>query len=711
MPPKGTPQRLPPRRNNTKAALLEESPNLASAEDQEATDQSQNAIFDGDLAQSTASPAFENGDPPQTSTSASASTPSTSTRRPVQRLDSLRRRNQPLATLTSGSSESRPVGLKFQPKAATRRSKEEREAQGRAEDEKRQARLAATRENASSPVIRGAPFSRGAGRGGTDRAGRGWGMYRWQQQRSGVGQASGPLSGGPSRGQTLGKRKASRGGHQSVAASNLEPSISGSTVTNVKKESVSRTEKDRGVETSTRGPTRARESKVKHEDSGLISVSSDEGLDDLEGPRVNIEHINLISDEESDEDSAIKNGKCREKSIRPLGWNLKPIRIDRHEHVERAIGVSTEASSSTSAEIRKKAQERGQAEDSLLAPDDGEMHAIKTSQQKGKARTKDVEFVRDERRWKGVYRENDANEEDARIKQEPKDDDTIMDRDSPAFVETQQPVEIASVSSSAPSVTVAPEITQGKAISSEKAKRRAKLGSRESRPVLQTEEDRQEWARYEEDIMVLSEELGFMDTGSVPAPTSEGHETNVEAKGGVSAERKDRKEGLVYMFQLPPIIPNLIDPVKKETNLVAEKGQQLTISSSAAASSSKAPAHEASDVKLKTGGRGLPSMDDKITNAFMAGDADISQGAIGTLSVHESGRVVMSWGGANLEVGRGGGGELLQEVILAEMEKEHDSDIEMKDDNGHFATKSALAMGQLSGGFVVTPDWEAMFEG
>ncbi|KAL9579306.1 MAG: hypothetical protein Q9212_005182, partial [Teloschistes hypoglaucus] len=111
---------------------------------------------------------------------------------------------------------------------------------------------------------------------------------------------------------------------------------------------------------------------------------------------------------------------------------MRPIRIDRHEHVERTIGVNTDASSLTSAELRRRAKARGEAQGSLFLPDSSDPINDDARKPKGRKKGRDVEFLRDERRWQGVYQdEDDADDMPVRIKEEPKEqnDPMVIDDD------------------------------------------------------------------------------------------------------------------------------------------------------------------------------------------------------------------------------------------------------------------------------------------
>lgn len=82
-----------------------------------------------------------------------------------------------------------------------------------------------------------------------------------------------------------------------------------------------------------------------------VSSGSELGSDGGKRKKKNIERINLSSsDEEDDEDQCFfsenAKGKQRERTPHIPSNLLRPVRIQRQEHVERTVGVNTDASSS-----------------------------------------------------------------------------------------------------------------------------------------------------------------------------------------------------------------------------------------------------------------------------------------------------------------------------------------------------------------------------
>ncbi len=677
--PKAQPRRQPTRgaaKAQTEDTANEIPPNEAVAEDVDMTDEVSAASEEIPPEPTTPRLLLESTAKPVSPPAQKAAQP---TKRPVQRLTSLNSRSS-----ASGASGTRPAGsLKFQPKSFIRRSKEEREAQERAEAERRRARLAAAETSSSAATQRGGFNGRGAGRGSFS-----GGMNKWNSMRYSGGQASGHLGGG-----TVGEgARKKRPGLGSLFSGASTSTSKGSSTSRVKHEPTPKSERDKDgdvvmVATRTR-PT------VKKEESGLNYISSEEEFDSTGGPRVNIEHINLISDEDTEDD---KPKETRQKQPRRLGRDpkvhisgLKPVRIDRHEHIERAVGVNTEASSTTMAEFRRKAKERALAEGGLFLSEN-EAEITKIPKAKGKGKAKDVEFVKDERKWQGVWSDEEDIHSIPRIKEEPGDDiDPMMIDGAESRALTASDVAKIAHQLSSPKTSRKVE----KLPLRRKHKRRRTTRSRTQKPVLQTAEDRQEWARYQEDLYILTEELGPRTTTIPPVATgisTDAEEGDDKADTDTKNETKrDRKQGLVYLFQLPPIIPSLITPTEKEES-EAVAAKQLSPppakpEQQPSASSMPPPPGNPFSAPHKTHPKIKPDPDSKPTLTSTT-PISASLGKAGKITVLATGRVIATWGGVGIEVGRGGEGGILQEVVLWEV-----------------GMKGAEAMGQVAGGFVGVPE-------
>lgn len=228
--------------------------------------------------------------------------------RPVQRLQSLKSRkpsgsippaSRPPSAL--GGEQAKPV-MKYKPKAVMRRSKEERDAIEKREQERLNERL---REAAA--------IQRGRG----NRGGRG--AFRGRGGPMGMG-ANGPFGSGFG-GARRGRGGASGpGGYGGGARSRFRSGTSG----------------------------------------GSHGMDYDSDEDDDEGLRVSIDRIGLESEEDEDEDNSRQiKGKMPIRSRD----GLRPVRVTRLQHEERVISVNMESSTARTEEIRQKAEEAKVAEE------------------------------------------------------------------------------------------------------------------------------------------------------------------------------------------------------------------------------------------------------------------------------------------------------------------------------------------------------------
>lgn len=704
MPPKTQPRRQQPPRGAVRANAIEEPSEAASPGKSRGFDhEQQGASSAADVPERTIP---QDVAPTSSPASAAATTVGSLPRR---RLAPMRSRRGPGLGAAPEASDSRSAGLKYQPKSNVRRTKAEREAVEKAEAEKRQSRLAEAEVLTTSLSDRGGFH----GRGGRGLHGGGMGRFR-------SGEASGHL-GGSSISDGGRKKKNARGGGLFSRLS--IPSATTSTTDGssaLKKEPKVKPEKDKDGDVLMGTATSRRRQGVKEEEQGPTYISSDEEPDLTEGPRVNIEHINLISDEDTDTEKAEATSPDTDKDVereaKTPGWSLKPIRIDRHEHVERVVGINTDASSMTSAELRRRAKARGDAEGSLFLPDDDEAEILNSVKAKGKSKLKDVEFVRDERCWKGVYQEDEDKAIETTIKAEPTDNDDMMLIDEVADASVQAQSLAADSEAVAPKVAITevPEnanAEDAKLLEEKKSSQRNR--SRLIKPVLQTEEDRQEWARYEEDLRILGEELGSIKE-EAPLTQPLNVDGDLQASNYPPKFVKDKREGLVYLFQLPPIMPRILTVAEKEILLKPKQEEKAAEHQrhDRKQGDSRPPA---SDVKPKSEPEEPAHGETKSANAFMAQDLTRPVGRVGKLRVHDSGRVMATWGRACLELSRGGEGGLLQEVMMTDYERDL-SKIEEGKEKGKERWEERIslgengwAVGQLGGGFVMVPDWGRMF--
>nr|KMM72157.1 hypothetical protein CPAG_08456 [Coccidioides posadasii RMSCC 3488] len=533
------------------------------------------------------------GTTPSESSRSSLPAQATSTARggPVQRLQTLKKRapSRSLVPLNPDGTAPKPT-LKFQPKAVARRSKEEREARERLEAERQRERISEAAA-ARRTATRG---DRGRGRG----RGRGGAFGRI------TADVGGPLGSG--RGSKF------KGKYGQFGAKRSGVYGSGG-----------------------------------HGGGG--DVSSDEGSD--YGPRFSIDQINISSDSESE---AIDAGKDKVPAKSPVGGRgLRPIRVERQEHVERIMDINTDASSSKSAELRRQAKQKTGNDDSLFVESDDEELV----------EAEDVEMA--------------DSEQAPPIKEEPTDGDTGVADDIPAAGDK--------------ATAHARDTVPGKL-----KKIRKKVTIKDARSMLQTEEERQEYDRHEEDIEQLKQALGNISTADIATGAEAGDENKINAEA-----IKDERQGRLFLLQFPPMTPNLMTPSARQD----QSDETTTLDG---ASTAQAPEtitikkENGTTAHIPLGGSAsltVPSKSASSIPFISATNSQLPPGRVGKLKVYRSGRATIDWGGISFELNKGTDVDFLQDAVVAS---------DSKPGENHGADRKIWAMSQVTGKFVVTPDWDKL---
>jgi DNA-directed RNA polymerase III subunit RPC4 len=421
--------------------------------------------------------------------------------------------------------------------------------------------------------------------------------------------------------------------------------------------------------------------------------------EDLDAPRVDIELINLISDDSDDDPIFIGNRpKTNGKGKSTSKGGLKPVRLHRQEHKERVTLVNTEPMTK-------------------LQPDSDE--ELPTIDELRSSRA-----VPGEKEFQGVYQDI---VEEARIKAEPGVELSFRGSPPPPASSPESKSNIKSLtylpesktrtkdqvsSSLAIDLEQLDEEALAKAKNDKKSRRLGK--KKDKKPIIQTEEDRAEYERHLEDVAILANELGGLQ-GNLSANTRDA-EGDIAMDGGV-AEEADKKEGRLYLFQFPPVVPELYNPIKgkpkTKVEIKAEKEKEkvdkdMDVQMTGMSAKGKGKMKERIDltgdatvVKIEeeaaVGPDGKPEKEEKKKRDEVVHE----EGWIGKLIVRESGRVELCWGGTNLLVGRGVDAGFLTTGVMVDM-------IERGPPGGGAPEGKALSMGQVMGKFVVTPDWEKM---
>lgn len=428
-------------------------------------------------------------------------------------------------------------------------------------------------------------------------------------------------------------------------------------------------------ETDSRASSMSRSRSVIDIGSGAASrhVSSDESDPEI----LPIDHIELESDEDLDLVADTKKGKVplrhadREKGLRP-------VRVERHEHVERVVSVNMESSTSKPAEAEAKYEDEVE-----------ESHAKKTRPED------DSLFVRDD----------DVIE--PQVKEEPVDEDHTMTDAVPhvgeaathddGFLPAQKVKVRRRLSPKTPEPEPAPVLPSKPAV------------AKDPRSLLRTKEDIEEYERHARDLEAILELLSVEPKesraerlepaeGSTEAPQTavSDQEKEEKAEDAEEDETKDKLAGQLFLMQFPPMTPNLIVPGIDSGSTEGAATEDTQAVPSGTRSGEAAVKVETGEVEILDGAEGTTSK--APSKILTAAGWQLSAGRVGKLNVHKSGRVTMDWGGISFELDRATPVDFLQEALIVSAPEEGTPEEENR----------VWAMGQLSGKFTVTPDWQKM---
>ncbi|KAI9765732.1 MAG: hypothetical protein M1840_007165 [Geoglossum simile] len=528
--------------------------------------------------------------------------------------------------------------LKYKPTGIARRTKEEREKAEREEQERLAARAVTT------------PSETGAGRGGEGANRRARGDTRGGMRGRGRG---GALGGDRPQGAASGPFAIASAamGQKRYFTEGPRGGIASSSPTSHARD---RVKVEQGATPGQSGSVSVVGiPNIKAEIDELYKSSSD-GEDVNEGERMNIELINLSNNQEMYGQSGSKD-KGREGGPPDGGaWgSLFPIRIDRKEHIERTAGTGAEEGMRLSSRADRD-REKG-LDDGLFVSQDDEWERIGSGD---RGKDKDLDFVKNERKWRGVY-----DDDDVEVKSEFTDTDP-MAIDAPILLEDAEmtdATELPVPSSSKPlDETDKPLRRLG---TPEEPK---KSSYRRDKPVIQIDEDRAEWERHGADMRALAHELGNVEVAEPPTSGTVGGYGESVSAATSPAPPRDPKEGRLYLFQLPPIIPPLVPLIKPDPAdlpappLPANQHQQQ-----------QAPIPPA------------------------AHPAAAAEGLIGRMRVHRSSRVTIEWGGSRLEIQKGSDWGFLTDVVATDDEAVGNDPI-------------ACGMGSVRANFVAVPEWRSL---
>jgi len=564
-------------------------------------------------------------------------------------------------TIGSQSPAAKPV---MKPKFAGRRSQAARAEAEKAEAERQRAEAEVrAKEEARMARVQARLRGRGSGRS----RGRGRGGYMGEREKSGDQIASGPFSSGQVNSQDTSRKiwamgGGGRGGRFSEAglsASGLSGSImgaSGSTQMINSRHGTGATmiKPDPGVEGN--GDVSMISRPIKQEDGGYIS-SDDEGNADESMRRVNVDDMKVVD----------LTGDDNEEERIDMLSAIQPVRLQREAHKARHIGINADEASA----------HKGTGNNELDKSADG----VVSEKRRGKQKAKDVEITGETERYHGAYSSSD--EHDPIIKTEPVDDEMIVDGLAQQIPESLLPQE-------------APSSPESKRKTKERVKPRTPSIHSMEQPDYQTQEELDEDARHQVDLRILHSELGNL---ALPKPSTDldGDAATAAGENDNNEQVRDKKEDKVYLFQFPPVLPDLHPiKVKPDPDAAASAAAKAGMGPDFMELDNNEPNSVANPIKV--------SVEEK-----QARHPKVPSGAVGKLKVHLSGKCTLDWGGLSFLVGMGTEASFLQDILVVDLpERKPDAGANESEtvDEGEMLGGTAMSMGQVKGKFIVTPDWE-----
>lgn len=366
-------------------------------------------------------------------------------------------------------------------------------------------------------------------------------------------------------------------------------------------------------------------------------------------------------------------GNRKGRTVNSNKGGQKPIRIQRHEHKKRVAQLNTDST------IKQEPEEIKEDPDFVVVDE-----ARSTTIVSGAPRVEDI-----------------------RVKAEPATDPSIPPL--PDYKQSLSELEDLDASiKNGEAFKIEAKVTSASDV------KPRKLVKKEKKPVIQTAEDKAEYERHMEDMKVLKDELGNMHTSQ---PQTRDEEGNIQV-GAVEGN----KEGRLYLFQFPPVLPKLYNPLTEPKPMPPghnpitindDKDADMKPVAGSGTKNTVDPTKGKQPIKSEDGETILKEEDVKRKD-FKKGREQYVQeeGYIGKMIVRESGRVELDWGGTRMLVGRGiPTGFLTTGVLLDPMD-------DQEQDNGQGGAfgsglqplheGKAVGMGEIMGKFVVTPDWEKM---
>ncbi|EGR52627.1 uncharacterized protein TRIREDRAFT_119530 [Trichoderma reesei QM6a] len=238
----------------------------------------------------------------------------------------------------------------------------------------------------------------------------------------------------------------------------------------------------------------------------------------------------------------------------------------------------------------------------------------------------------------------------ARVKKEPTDDSMDLDVDTKPATDEKKP-----------------PLTKAKA----------------KKPVAQDPEEKM----IRTDLSLLASELGAI---------------TINGDGEEKADETANKDGRLYLFQFPPLLPPLKQVAAPQPRIKVKEEEEQQHASASLHATPLSGAATPVDLTQQGDGEESSSSDDEEDeeqerrHGFRT-QALSNGGLIGRLNVRRSGKVELDWGGRILEMSPAAGMNFLTTAVIVEESDE-------KPQNG-VTTGESIGMGKIMGRFVLAPIW------
>ncbi|RAH67644.1 putative DNA-directed RNA polymerase III RPC4 [Aspergillus aculeatinus CBS 121060] len=293
----------------------------------------------------------------------------------------------------------------------------------------------------------------------------------------------------------------------------------------------------------------------------------------------------------------------------------------------------------------------------------------------------------------------DVEEEDQIVKEEPTDEEDQVMTDVPRADEGATNVDDGLLP--VQKVKVRRKLSPSKSVSESAVPSPEPEVVIDPKSLLRTKEDIEEYERHEQDLEIVKtlfqkeprpeapEALAGAAEGAAEGEDKEGDEEQPKE----AEEEEDKLAGQLFLMQFPPLTPNLVLPGTETTD-----SHPTTTTETPA---TEQPVKREDEMEIVDGDEDTTAAQGS-AKVVTAADPGLLAGRVGKLNVHASGRVTMDWGGISFELDRATAVDFSQEALIVSTPP-NAGDEEFPDDE-----KKVWAMGQLSGKFTVTPDWEKM---